>query len=525
MHEIRITYPDGSESRCEIKESGFTIGSSPDCDLTISSLNVSDVHAELLIEENAVTIRDMGTLMGTLVNGEPVTERKLENNDEILIDAYQIIYKRIYQQGNVELAATPSASGIDSVIGSVIDKRVTREKEKTAHSTGSLLLEDDYSVLEELELESKADTNSTDFWELIRPVVEEILTNLQTLVRIGKIINSELDLDTLLNLIMEQTVNLMKAERGFIVLHHRKTGKLDVVVARGITEKLEGEDKRLFSSNAIRKVIGDGQPYYSSNVIEDKSIEGGSKFMHQVRSCICVPLKCRGDVIGALYIDHTGTSVRFKPTQVKFLESFAVQAAIAIENARLYKMAVTDALTGLFTNQHFMHRLDAEIDKSGEDGTPFSLLILDLDNFERINAKYGHNTGDAVIRKVAETIRETVGKAGIPARYEGQKFAVILPSTPAVEARDMAENIRHGIKTRLINTQHGNIYVTISVGVAVCDIALTAPTAGSEQERVTAIDRQTLFEQADRALRAAKESGRNRVIVFESVAGNQSEAT
>ena len=89
----------------------------------------------------------------------------------------------------------------------------------------------------------------------------------------------------------------------------------------------------------------------------------------------------------------------------------------------------------------------------------------------------------------------------------------------------MAENIRHGIKTRLINTQHGNIYVTISVGVAVCDIALTAPTAGSEQERVTAIDRQTLFEQADRALRAAKESGRNRVIVFESVAGNQSEAT
>lgn len=532
MHELRITASGGEEKKYTIEGPVFTIGSSGECNLVIDSLNVSDIHAQLLVENTMVTIRDMGTLMGTFVNGEPVTEKKLDNNDEILIDTLCLLYKKLYQQGDVEVVLDPSSSGLDSIFGSVIDKRAAGKRdEETSSSPGaeSALLENDYSIIDEITGSSECDPKYGEFWDSIRPQVEQILVNLQTLVRIGKMVNSELELDPLLNMIMEKTITLMKAERGFIVLHHKKTGKLDVVVARGMDEKLEGSEKKLFSSNIIRKVIGDGQPYMSSNVLQDKSIEGRSKFMHHVRSCICVPLKCREDIIGALYIDHTGTSNRFDQDQVKFLDSFANQAAIAIENARLYKMAVTDALTGLFTNQHFLHRLEAEVDRVREDGTPFSLLVLDIDNFERINDNYGRKTGDTVIRKVAETIKENVGKAGIPARYEGQKYAVILPETTASAARDVAEQIRQGVKSRLINTQHGNIYVTISVGVTTHDTAKITLTVDSEQEadgeheKEAAVDCGVFFEQADRALRMAKKNGRNRVTVFEPATRDQAE--
>jgi len=524
MHELRILTSDGAGKKCQIEGPVFTIGSSGDCSLVIDSLNVSDIHAELVVEDATVTIKDMGTLIGTFVNGEPVTEKKLDNNDEILIDTLRILYKKLYQQGDVEVVLDPSSSGLDSIFGSVIDKRAAEKEEKEASpSPGaeSSLIENDFSIIDEITTNSECDPKYGEFWDSIRNQVEQILNNLQTLVRIGKMVNSELELDPLLNIIIEKTINLMKAERGFIVLHHKKTGKLDVVVARGMDDKLEGNEKKLFSSNIIRKVIGDGQPYVSSNVLADNSIDGQSKFLHKIRSCICVPLKCRGDIIGALYIDHTGTSNRFDQDQVKFLDSFANQAAIAIDNARLYNMAVTDALTGLFTRQHFVHRLDAEVEKVRDSGTQFSLLILDIDNFQRINDKYSRKTGNTVIRKVAETIKETVGRAGIPARYEGQKFAVILPGKTIAEARDTAEQIRQGIKNRLINTQHGNIYVTISIGIATHDPAKTPLTADGEREKEADIDCGVLFEQANRALRTAKENGRNRVTIFESAAGDQ----
>jgi len=168
---------------------------------------------------------------------------------------------------------------------------------------------------------------------------------------------------------------------------------------------------------------------------------------------------------------------------------------------QLLLLAATDGLTGVANRRRFDERLDAEWRRARRSGTALSLILLDVDEFKLYNDCYGHVGGDMVLRQIAEILQAEIKRpADQAARYGGEEFAVLLPETEATGAALVAEHIRRAVALRAIvheRSSHG--IVTISLGVATL-------TAGTET------DAAALVTQADFALYAAKQGGRNQVV-------------
>lgn len=160
-----------------------------------------------------------------------------------------------------------------------------------------------------------------------------------TLAEVGKAINSIMETETLLDLIMDMAIKVMNAERGFLMLKDAETGELAIEVARNMEAELRDAAQRTISSNISIQVATEGRPVIATDALTDKRFKDIRSVMdHNVRSLLCVPLKLKsGEIIGVIYVDHHLRTCAFTDDSLEFLTSFANQAAIAIENARLYE--------------------------------------------------------------------------------------------------------------------------------------------------------------------------------------------
>lgn len=177
-----------------------------------------------------------------------------------------------------------------------------------------------------------------------------------------------------------------------------------------------------------------------------------------------------------------------------------------LQNSRaaLEERATHDGLTGLANHREFQRQFGKEIERARRYGHPIALLMLDLDHFKAVNDTYGHLAGDAVLHAAATRIRQALRLTDLPARYGGEEFAVILPETTIAGALILAERARHGLADAPIPLDDGReIAVTVSIGVACYPDAADNPNE--------------LVECADLALYAAKEEGRNRVVIYRDV--------
>ncbi|MBL7075676.1 GAF domain-containing protein [candidate division KSB1 bacterium] len=157
-----------------------------------------------------------------------------------------------------------------------------------------------------------------------------------TLIEVSNLINSVLEMDKLLNLIMDMAIRVMVAERGFLMLKDKDTGELAVRVARNMEEEMKDQSQFTISSSISSRVAREGEPILTTDAQEDARFQGQASIMdYSLRSLICVPLKIKSDVTGVIYLDNRTVGGAFSDRSIKFLTSFANQAAIAIENARL----------------------------------------------------------------------------------------------------------------------------------------------------------------------------------------------
>jgi diguanylate cyclase (GGDEF)-like protein len=207
------------------------------------------------------------------------------------------------------------------------------------------------------------------------------------------------------------------------------------------------------------------------------------------------------EYLGAISIARHGKP--FTRDEEELLEYLAGQAVVSVENASLHeaveRQAVTDELTGLANVRAFLDTLDRELERSRRFGTPLGLVMVDLDDFKRVNDTYGHQQGDAVLAQVAGVLRESSRELDTAARYGGEELAMILPQTDASGAELLAERVREAIESLPVRRVDGkgSLRVTASFGVA------AAPESGS--------DRMDLIAVADAALYTAKRGGKNRV--------------
>ena len=169
----------------------------------------------------------------------------------------------------------------------------------------------------------------------------------------------------------------------------------------------------------------------------------------------------------------------------------------------MYKRQITDSLTGVKTRRFFLEALQQEWNRSSRSTRPFSLVMIDLDNFKRVNDTSGHLEGDLLLARVGRQIEQRSRESNVVARYGGDEFVVLLPETGLDQAAVLADRLRRLLAADPMLAEKG---ITASMGVA------SFPMHGSSPDAV--------LRMADEAMYAAKRNGRNRVC-SESVLGHE----
>ena len=214
---------------------------------------------------------------------------------------------------------------------------------------------------------------------------------------------------------------------------------------------------------------------------------------------VVLPLKVGERVLGAVMVDH----ILPGSGDLHLLEIFATQAAMAIDNARLYNLATTDDLTGLMNKRAWLARLEETTQLALRHDFPTSVLMLDLDRFKAVNDTYGHLVGDRVLAAVSQVIQQHLRRSDVAGRYGGEELAVLLPHTSAAGALVIAGRLRAAIEELIVESEGNRIPLTVSIGSASLLI-----NAGQNPEDL-ALD---MLARADWALYQAKHQGRNRVM-------------
>ncbi|WP_203300277.1 GGDEF domain-containing protein [Marinobacter sediminum] len=173
--------------------------------------------------------------------------------------------------------------------------------------------------------------------------------------------------------------------------------------------------------------------------------------------------------------------------------------ALERANEQLAKLSMTDRLTGLLNRGTWENLVDAEFERYRRYGQATSLVMFDIDHFKKVNDSYGHLAGDEVIKHTAAVTKGNLRQSDISGRYGGEEFGIILPETDAEGARIICERIRENIEQSVVETSVAPIQYTISMGIAQLS---DAPENYMQWMQL-----------ADEALYAAKEGGRNRVMI------------
>lgn len=227
-------------------------------------------------------------------------------------------------------------------------------------------------------------------------------------------------------------------------------------------------------------------------------VNAATFLQHSENHTICwVPINIQEQRIGIVLLLREGEAL--SKDEMELFRTLSGGLAMAVENARLYELAITDSITGLYVRRYFDERLHQESSRAARYNTELSVLVLDLDRFKEINDTYGHTVGDEVLHAVAQAILRGTRDSDIAARWGGDEFAVLLPETGADAAERTADRIREAVAaTRLPIDALGCTTMTVSIGVASYPLEVT--------------DVEELVKLADKALYEAKRRGRNRVV-------------
>lgn len=191
-----------------------------------------------------------------------------------------------------------------------------------------------------------------------------------------------------------------------------------------------------------------------------------------------------------------GDLISVGETILKFITKNSVESRYHEE---IYQLAVHDPLTSLYNRRHFCEAVDKEIVRAQRHQRPLAMCIIDVDLFKPINDRYGHISGDGVLRKIAALVREHAREDDVAARIGGEEFALLLTEANLDSARELAERLREAVANTPFTLENETHRITISIG-----IAQLSPECDA---------RSSLMREADIALYRAKSEGRNRVCV------------
>lgn len=332
--------------------------------------------------------------------------------------------------------------------------------------------------------------------------LREKISELSTLHEASKALGASLIMEEIVDMVVDISVKGLQADIAGALVFDDRTELMTVAGLRGFTS----EEREVINSTTFTPgegILGEVfQKKKTMNIIDlSEERPGSTPFNGRIRSFLVTPLSTDGYDIGVLFL---GKFIKepFSASAEEFIETISGQAAVSVENARLYtqaqELAIHNGLTGIYNYRYFMKQLDEEIKRAERYGRSVSLMMIDIDLFKSVNDSHGHQRGDEVLKGLAQTLISNTRETDVVARYGGEEFCVILPETDLEAALDVAEKLRASVaKTSYAREKGNSVKITISIGVAAYP-----GNAGNEED---------LLRKSDDALYAAK-TKRNMVV-------------
>ena len=325
----------------------------------------------------------------------------------------------------------------------------------------------------------------------------------ETLRQAASVVVSSLHQDEAVDRILEQLAQVVPYDSASVQL--MRDGYMEVIGGRGSfdPESLIGKRYPVPGDNPNTIILDKRQTHI---VNDPKTLFPGffDDMDGNVESWLGAPMIFKGRLLGMLALASSLPN-GFTEIHARLVTAFTDQVAVAIENARLFEemqqQAITDSLTGISNRRHFFEMAENEFERSRRYHRSLSMIMLDIDHFKDVNDRHGHAVGDAVLQEIAAQCRDSLRLVDLLARYGGEEFVILLPETDLERCARVAERLRGRIAGTRIETPEAAITVTASLGIASLE----------GDKRITLAE---LLNQADQALYAAKQAGRNRVHVI-----------
>ena len=302
--------------------------------------------------------------------------------------------------------------------------------------------------------------------------LEQQVERLSLFHEVGKAVASTLDLHKVLETIMAKISDFLRPGTWSLLMLDEKSNEL-------YYQMTSGSDANKLKS--VRVKLGEGiagwvAEHGEAVLIEDVSkeprfsLEGGAPHAG-AHSIVCVPVKGRERVLGAIELVNTVQNQHFHEDDIPILANLADYAAIALENARyvqrIHELTITDDCTALYNARHLNFVLDAEIYRSIRYGYEFSVIFIDLDHFKQVNDTHGHLAGSKLLWHVGTLIKGHLRLIDYAFRYGGDEFVILLPQTNKHNALSVVRRLRELLNAKVFLEEEGlNVKVTASFGVA-----------------------------------------------------------
>ena len=346
-----------------------------------------------------------------------------------------------------------------------------------------------------------ANADSTELLALRSAALERQLRGQRSLLQFTESILASLDPKAILDQVTDRLGSLVRYDNLWIELVDRATGTLVTLTALGREGDMAWEPWLPGEVGVAPWVVEHNEPQLVVDQLADPRVRQRAAAGPVDGSLIVVPLRGREGATGVLTLERLGGADRFNEEEFDLVQLFAAHVSIALHNAEVHSAveirARSDGLSGLLNHGTFQEWLAQRV----REGSPFSLIMLDLDDFRTINNELGHQAGDRLLRSIADALRAAGRDSDSIFRYGGDEFTILLPGTDAAGACLVAERARSAVAavTGLGSPwAAADVVVTASIGLA------TFPVDGTTEE--------TILLAADRACYVAKGTGRGRVV-------------
>lgn len=325
---------------------------------------------------------------------------------------------------------------------------------------------------------------------------------------VGKIIASELEPSDLVQRIMDVIGNSVPFQNACLFLVRKDLTGLEPFYSTGPLFKGVQLEPILLDDGAPGAMAATGEPLFLNDVSNYDGFLHFPQEREKRGSFIGIVLTSDARVLGTMGFSHTDTGA-FRVEDFDLLRILSPLISAGLEKAELFRKTLelsrTDELTGLFNYRVMREKLDEEMRRSARSGRDFSFVMIDIDDFKKVNDRFGHLEGSKLIAQLGPVLRSAcrAGSLDTCFRYGGEEFSVLMPETVLDDAVKVAERIRLAIEEFpfTLKSAHPTEKVTVSIGV-------------SSRESRSAKSTTDLIHEADVALYRSKAAGKNRVTVF-----------